>query len=113
MQEPESEIDTAQLRPDWEGAGGNGAGRGGEIPGAGAEGGNYGVAGYGLVLCEARWYGDGQFYQAIRGPRTPMGGYLVTFTGHEEDPPQVSPLPMSVSRQQRGVRIRPRPRKSL
>ena len=56
--------------------------------------GGYGVAGYGLVLCEARWYGDGQWHQALRGPRTSGGGHLVTFTGHEEDPPQVHATPL-------------------
>jgi len=60
----------------------------------GVGGGGYGVAGYGLVLCEARWYGDGQWHQALRGPRTSGGGHLVTFTGHEEDPPQVHATPL-------------------
>ncbi|KAJ1478467.1 hypothetical protein T484DRAFT_1904493 [Baffinella frigidus] len=78
MQEIQGPTDLPNAH--WEGGGG--------VAGGGGPGGGYGVAGYGLVLCEARWYGDGQFYQALRGPRTSGGGHLVTFTGHEEDKPQ-------------------------
>lgn len=83
MQEIQGPTDLPNAH--WEGGGG--------VAGGGGPGGGYGVAGYGLVLCEARWYGDGQFYQALRGPRTSGGGHLVTFTGHEEDKPQVTQPP--------------------